>query len=154
MRVKAVTLALALMTSLAPLAEPADKTVWRVGVVDGSSGEFAGGEPTIFFQKHGASNDERVDVFVRYGQRPRYGRIELAIASHALSEPLHADQEFGEERIPFEVPDFAPDTQDKLTVVVKGHTAHVQETLQPQKKWTLFLVPHVHLDVGYTELSP
>ena len=45
MRVKAVPLALTLMTSLAPLAEPADKTVWRVGVFDGSSGEFAGGEP-------------------------------------------------------------------------------------------------------------
>jgi hypothetical protein len=48
----------------------------------------------------------------------------------------------------------APDTQAKLTVVVNGHAAHVQETLQPQKKWTLFLVPHVHLDVGYTALSP
>ena len=58
MRVKAVVLALALMTSLVSLAEPADKTVWRVGVFDGSSGD----------------------------------------------------------------------------VVVNGHTAHVQETLQPQKK--------------------
>jgi hypothetical protein len=87
MRVKAVPLALALMTSLAPLAEPADKTVWRVGVFDGSSGEFAGGEP------HGAVN------FVAGQDQP-------------------------------------------------------QETLQPQKKWTLFLVPHVHLDVAYTALSP
>jgi hypothetical protein len=111
-------------------------------------------EPTIFFQKHGASIDERVYVFVRYGQRPRSGRVELAIAGHTLSEPLPADQEFGEERIPFEVPEFAPDTQAKLTVVVNGHAAHVQETFQPQKKWTLFLVPHVHLDVGYTALSP
>ena len=50
MRVRAVPLALALMTSLAPLAEPADKTVWRVGVFNGSSGEFAGGE------SHGAVN--------------------------------------------------------------------------------------------------
>jgi alpha-mannosidase len=111
-------------------------------------------EPTIFFQKHGASIDERVDVFVRYRQRPRSGRVELAIAGHTFSEPLHADQEFGEERIPFEIPEFAPATQAKLTVVVNGHTAHGQETLQPQKKWTLFLVPHVHLDVGYTALSP
>jgi len=46
MRVKAVPLALALMTSLAPLAEPTDKTGWRVGVFDGSSGEFAGGNIT------------------------------------------------------------------------------------------------------------
>jgi len=111
-------------------------------------------EPTIFFQKHGASMDERVDVFVRYGERPRSGRVELAVSGHTFSEPLHADQEFGEERIPFEIPEFAPRTQAHLTVVVNGHTAHVQETLQPQKKWTLFLVPHVHLDVGYTALSP
>jgi alpha-mannosidase len=108
-------------------------------------------EPTIFFQKHDASTDERVDVFVRYGQRPRSGRVQLAIAGHTFSEPLRADQEFGEERIPFQIPQFAADTQADLTVVLNGHTAHAQETLQPQKKWTLFLVPHVHLDVGYTD---
>ena len=108
-------------------------------------------EPTIFFQKHGASVEERVDVFVRYDQRPRSGRIQLAVAGHSFSEPLHADQDFGEERIAFEVPEFAPDTPAKLSVVVNRHTAHFQEALQPQKKWTLFLVPHVHLDVGYTD---
>src|SRR5579863_7578694 len=43
--VKAVALAFVLMTCFASLAEPADKTVWRVGVFDGSSGEFAAGEP-------------------------------------------------------------------------------------------------------------
>jgi len=41
-----------------------------------------------------------------------------------------------------------------VSVAVNWHTAHVRETLQPQKKWTLFLVPHVQLDVGYTPLSP
>ncbi len=108
-------------------------------------------EPTIFFQKHGSSLDERVDVFVRYGQRPRSGRVQLAVAGHTLTEPLHADQEFGEERIRFPVPEFAADTKAELTVVLNGHTEHTQQTLQPQKKWTLFLVPHVHLDVGYTD---
>jgi alpha-mannosidase len=91
---------------------------------------------------------------VRYGQRPRSGRVELAIAGHTSSERLHTDQDFGEERIPFEIPEFSHDAQAKLTVVVNGHTAHFQETLQAQKKWTLSLVPHVHLDVGYTALSP
>jgi hypothetical protein len=41
-----------------------------------------------------------------------------------------------------------------VSVAVNWHTAHVRETLQPQKKWTLFLVPHVQLDVGYSPLSP
>ena len=108
-------------------------------------------EPTIFFQKHGVSTNERVDVFVRYGQRPRSGRVELTIAGHKSSAPLHGDQDFGEERIPFDIPEFSRDAQAKLTVLVNGHSAHFQETLQPQKKWTLFLVPHVHLDVGYTD---
>jgi hypothetical protein len=45
MRVKAVALALTLMTSLVSFAQGADKTVWTVGAFDGSSGEFAGGEP-------------------------------------------------------------------------------------------------------------
>ena len=108
-------------------------------------------EPTIFFQKHAASLDERVDVFVRYGQRPRSGRVELAIPGHTFRATLRPDQDFGEERISFEIPEFAADTQATLTVVVNGRTTHVQTTLQPQKKWTLFLVPHVHLDVGYTD---
>ena len=185
MMVKAVALAFALMTSFVSLAKPADKTVWRVGVFDGSSGEFAGGEPHGAVQFVAGQDQPRTAWYafapfawagkpayptsaprsidfpiagraepVRYGQRPRSGRVELAIAGHTLSEPLHANQEFGEERIPFEAPEFAPDTQAKLTVVVNGHAAHVQETLQPQKKWTLLLVPHVHLDVGHTALSP
>jgi hypothetical protein len=108
-------------------------------------------EPTLFFKKHGASIEERVNVFVRYGQRPRSGHVELAVAGHTSSERLHADQDFGEERIPFEIPELAHDAPAKLTVVVNGQTARFQETLQPQKKWTLFLVPHVHLDVGYTD---
>jgi hypothetical protein len=41
-----------------------------------------------------------------------------------------------------------------VSVAVNWHTAHVRETLQPQKKWTLFLVPHVQLDVGYTPFIP
>src|SRR6201987_3424219 len=75
-------------------------------------------EPTIFFQKHGASLDERVDVFVRYSQRPRSGRVELAVTGHTFSAPLGADQEFGEERIPFEVPEFVADTHATLTVIL------------------------------------
>jgi alpha-mannosidase len=108
-------------------------------------------EPTIFFQKRGAVIHERLDVFVRYSQRPRSGRLGLGIAGHTFNATLHSDQDFGEERIRFEVPEFTPDTQARLTVVVDGHAKHEEERLQPQKKWTLFLVPHVHLDVGYTD---
>ena len=108
-------------------------------------------EPTIFYRKNGASTDERVDVFVRYGQRPKSGRVQLVIAGHTFTNPLRGDQDFGEERVSFNIPEFAADTHAQVNVDVNGHTTHLDEVLQPQKKWTLFLVPHVHLDVGYTD---
>jgi alpha-mannosidase len=108
-------------------------------------------EPTIFYQKSGDSFTERVDVFVRYGERPHAGRVSLEIAGHRYEHALESSQNFGEERFSFAVPEFTEGAQAGLTVSVNGHTAHFSQSLQPQKKWTLFLVPHVHLDVGYTD---
>ena len=108
-------------------------------------------EPTIFYTGHGSTLDERVDVFVRYSQRPHKGRVELSIAGHTDTHSLRGDQDFGEERVSFNVPEFGADTQATVRVNMNGHATYAQETLQPQKKWTLFLVPHVHLDIGYTD---
>jgi alpha-mannosidase len=108
-------------------------------------------EPTIFYRQNGATMDERVDVFVRYSQRPHSGRVQLAVAGRTFMNPLRGDQDFGEERIGFYVPEFASETHAQVNVTANGHTAHFPQTLQPQKKWTFFLVPHVHLDVGYTD---
>ena len=108
-------------------------------------------QPTIFFQKQGASTEERIDVFVRYDRRPRSGRVRLSLAGHTYTNALRGDQDFGEERVSFNVPEFTADTHAEVAAEVNGHKARVQETLQPQKKWTLLLVPHVHLDVGYTD---
>jgi alpha-mannosidase len=123
--------------------------------IDALSPEInAQAEPTIFYRSHGSSLNERVDVFVRYRQRPRSGRVQLSIAGQALTNPLHGDQDFGEERISFYVPEFAADAHAQINVDLDGHSTHFDQTLHPQKKWTLFLVPHVHLDVGYTDYQP
>ena len=108
-------------------------------------------EPTIFFQKHDSSTEERVDVFVRLNERPHSGRVQLKLADHSYTNPLPVGEDFGEQRISFNVPEFPAGSRAQLTVEVDGHATHVEDTLDPQKKWTLFLVPHVHLDVGYTD---
>ncbi|HEY6491176.1 MAG: polysaccharide lyase family protein [Terracidiphilus sp.] len=115
------------------------------------AGLSAHAEPTIFFEKHGTELEERVDVFVRTLQKPRAGTVELSLAGSHWSRPIAADQDFGEERISFLVPEFAAGTPAQLRVVLNGSRIQTSESLQPQKKWTLFLVPHVHLDVGYTD---
>jgi alpha-mannosidase len=74
-RLKAVTLALALTTCLVSPAAPADKTVWKVGVFDGSSGEFASGVP------HGAVH------FVVGQDQPRTAWYAFAPAAWAGKPP-------------------------------------------------------------------
>lgn len=113
--------------------------------------DSARAESTIFFRKRGGSLEERIDVFVRYRQHPHTGSVTLSIAGHTFTQPLHADQDFGEERISFHVPEFPAGTRAQLDLKLDGRSHHFSQPLDPQKKWTLFLVPHVHLDVGYSD---
>lgn len=108
-------------------------------------------EPTIFYQQHGNSLTERVDVFVRYGERALSGQISIEVAGQRYEKPLRADQDFGEERFQLAIPEFPANTTAAIAVTLNGHVSHFSQTLQPQKKWTLYLVPHVHLDVGYSD---
>lgn len=111
--------------------------------------ETARAEPTIFYRSHGGSLEERVDVFVRYALRPRSGRVTLQMAGHSWSGQLDPDEDFGEQRVRFWVPEFPPGTTTR--VETGGNRHGFTQTPGPQKKWTLYLVPHVHLDIGYTD---
>lgn len=108
-------------------------------------------EPTIFYKQHGSALTEQVDVFVRYHGHPHSGKVDLEVAGQHYTHDLRAASEFGEERVSLDVPEFAANTRAQLSVTIGARTVHFAETLDPQKKWTLYLVPHVHLDVGYTD---
>ena len=108
-------------------------------------------EPTIFYQKCGEELCERVDAFVSFAGRLSAGSIDLEIAGHRSSQALSGGEDFGEERIRFAAAEFPANTTAHVSVTLNGQTRRTAEMLQPQKKWTLYLVPHVHLDVGYTD---
>ena len=69
------------------------------------------------------------------GGEPRRSRFTLAEA------------EFGESCVPFDVPEWKGAQQ--ATLRVGGKTFPVE--LQAQKKWTVLVVPHEHLDIGFTD---
>ena len=73
-------------------------------------------EPTIFYQQSGSTLTERVDVFVRYGERPHSGQVDLEVADHHYSQPLHTDQDFGEERISIAIPEFLGRRRARIAV--------------------------------------
>lgn len=104
--------------------------------------------PTIFYRRSGDALDEIVEVFpaLHAGAKTR-GEVTLAIAGHRFAQPLALDGEFGEAKIRFSVPEWQGTAA--ATVMVDGHAFTMQ--LAAAKKWTLDIVPHEHLDIGFTD---
>ena len=108
--------------------------------------------PTIFYQQQQGQLEESVDVVLRYGQRlTQDSSVDLSIAGKHYRQTLQGNQDFGEEKLEFSVPEFPAHTEAQLTWNVAGHMQHEKQFVDPKKKWTLFLVPHIHLDVGYSD---
>ena len=58
---------------------------------------------------------------------------------------------FGEQKAQFAVPEFEGPVRGKVTVAINGHKRSFPQQIKAGKKWTFFVVPNEHLDVGYTD---
>jgi hypothetical protein len=108
--------------------------------------------PTIFYRQRNGTLHEFVDVFVRNAGPIRQGSsVDLEIDGRHYREPIRESQDFGEDKVEFEIPEFPSGTQAQLHWNLNGRERHKLESINPAKKWELFLVPHIHLDIGYTD---
>lgn len=109
-------------------------------------------QPTIFYGKSANGLDELVNLYLRYDQQPRpETRASLHIAGKTYTQTAQSSGNFGEEKLQFAIPALSGPAQAQVEWNVTGRRQREQVTIQPQKKWTLFLVPHIHLDVGYSD---
>jgi alpha-mannosidase len=104
-------------------------------------------EPTIFYRHTKAGMVEVVDVFISASTLPKNDNVELRVAGHSFSRPFSTTNEFGEARLVFEVPEW---TGAAKAMVFVGKLS-AAATVEPAKKWTVALIPHEHLDVGFTD---
>ena len=108
--------------------------------------------PTIYFQQQHGQLQESIDVLLRHAQPATPGgSVDLTLAGKHYRQALQGGQDFGEQKLTFSVPEFPAHTEAQLTWNIAGHRQHQKQFIDPQKKWTLFLVPHIHLDVGYSD---
>ena len=108
--------------------------------------------PTIFFEQKGGELKEEVDASFRYGSRMEPGgSADLTVAGKHYHRELRGGHDFGEEKVQFLVGEFAPQTAARLTLKINGRQESYKQSIDPTKKWTLYVVPEVHLDVGYTD---
>lgn len=107
-------------------------------------------EPTIFYRESKAGMLEVVDVFVGASTLPKSGSVELRIAGHSFIKPFTTENEFGEEKLEFELPEWSGSAE---ATVRMGDLSTTSSKVEPAKKWTIALIPHEHLDVGFTDYA-
>ena len=109
-------------------------------------------QPTIFYKQQQGQLEEMVDVFIGYRKPVNAGSgVDLTIAGKHYHQALRGNQDFGEEKLRFAVTEFPAKSPAQLIWDAEGHRQHKEQSIDPEKKWTLFVVPHIHLDVGYTD---
>lgn len=109
-------------------------------------------EPTVYFQKTPSGLSEIVNVIIRNTQSLNPdGSVALLIGGQRYEKTIGVSGDFGEARIVFQVHEFAPNSIAKVNWRSGATIVDMEQEISPQKKWTLFLVPHIHLDVGFTD---
>jgi len=106
--------------------------------------------PTIFYREQNGRLAETVDAFVRFGRSTSTGEATLLLNGGRYSASIPANSDAGEVRLSFEVPEWQGAAAAKLEVAAGArHTFNV--SLTPERKWTVYVVPHTHVDIGYTD---
>ena len=108
-------------------------------------------EPTVFYRQTGDALTELVDVYVRSNQPLAHGQLTLKLGGRKFTHEFSSSRSFGEELAEFAVPEFSSATTVEVATKIGGKTQHFPSTVSPAKKWTLYVVPHEHLDIGYTD---
>lgn len=105
--------------------------------------------PTVFYKREQGQTEEGVDVILRHRALP-VRSASLTIDSTRAT--LKSDgSEWGEQRKRFYVPWFGPHTSVRIDLDRGGKTDTMHQVIEPQKRWTVYVVPHIHMDIGYTD---
>jgi len=107
--------------------------------------------PTIFFHADPAGLTEVVEAFVSFPVMPTSGEMTLRAGGKAITQSISSSDQFGELRAEFNVPEWKGEESARLSVKAARVSEDFEVSLKAQRKWTVFIVPHEHLDVGFTD---
>jgi alpha-mannosidase len=106
--------------------------------------------PTIFYKQENGKMQEGIDVTVRVGSTPvRTAALTLKGIRHSIS--FDPTVFWGEQRSRIYVPVFQTHTPVVTELIGDGRPDSSEQFVDPAKRWTVYVVPHVHFDLGYTD---
>jgi alpha-mannosidase len=108
-------------------------------------------EPTIFFRKTAGGLRETLELNATFAAMPPKGEIKLQFAGQTYRRAFESQEGFGERQIEIEVPEWTGAAVATATLRGAGDSHTFSFHLAPAKKWTLYIIPHEHLDIGFTD---
>ena len=110
-------------------------------------------EPAYFYTNENGIKRELVQVTITPTATVSRATLKLTLADAEYQAEL-APARFGQQRFEFWVPEFAAGAAARVTVVLDGKSYEHAGRLTPKRKLTVYLVPHTHLDIGFTDYQP
>ncbi len=110
-------------------------------------------EATYFFTTQDGVTREVITATVTTHEMVSGGKLTLSLAGSEYHADL-APGRFGQQRFEFRVPEFAAATELRTTVDLNGKSYPTGTRLAPKRKLTVYIVPHTHLDIGFTDYQP
>jgi alpha-mannosidase len=107
-------------------------------------------EPAIFFRTIEGKLQEALDVVIRSDGTSADGAVVTVNGNQTILK-LDRDNAWGEQKQRIYVPAFEQPAHATAEVMAAGKSGRSTQLLQPAKRWTLYIVPHIHLDIGYTD---
>jgi hypothetical protein len=108
-------------------------------------------DPSFFYVRHDDGLAELVTVTVTLDEPVRSGEMELSVAGQKLRSAIATAADFGQWRKELAIPELSGPTDADISIRVNGRTRATHLRLVPQRKWTAYVAPHAHLDIGYTD---
>ena len=108
-------------------------------------------EPTIFYVEADGALSELTRVTITHSDPVRRGEVTLSVAGKTLKADITQGHDFGEERVDLDVPEVSGPAEAEASVRLDGRTVKSRLNFTPQRKWTVYLAPHAHLDIGFTD---
>jgi alpha-mannosidase len=109
--------------------------------------------PTIFYRSSSAGLAEVVEVDAAFAAMPAEWWATLQIGDKEYHQQVKTSEAFGESRIEFDIAEWQGTKSGALLVKTPSALRTFPVELIPAKKWTIFIVPQEHLDIGFTDYA-
>jgi alpha-mannosidase len=111
-------------------------------------------EPTVFYRQKENELYEQTDVTVTLSDKIRHGAVELFVGEQHFRADLSGANDFGQQQFHFDVRALEKPAEAHVVLTTDHKTRRFDTGFAPARKWTIDVVPHAHLDIGYTDFQP